>query len=302
MGLIGVVARKVLRAIRKRAGGKQYRGQQARANDVPCDVLFIGISPAPSCAEIVSCGHGRLPAIRHGGVDQDAATAWRPAPPRSSRRMPASWPEPGARKDAPGRSPRCLARDVRAAPAPACRCSSGPASQSDTMAMPAPATAACTRLCASSVTSGPLMRTDVTLSSSRRCQSGCEARREKPGQAWRARSAGWAGRPRLQIGGRGAQHAPRGREPARYQPAVGQCADADRHVEGLRHQIDIAVLEGRFHDHVGMGGQEGGQDGRDPHPPEGRGRGDAQRAALAAVAAVSCSISCKADGAPRMRR
>ena len=45
-------------------------------------------------------------------------------------------------------------------------------------------------------------------------------------QAGMASQIGRLGRPaaRLQIGRRGAQHAPRGREPARHQPAVGQCA------------------------------------------------------------------------------
>ena len=77
-------------------------------------------TPRRPCAEMFHVGMGRLPAIRHGGVDPGCRHGLAP----SAAEIQSAYARVLAgtrRADAPGKSPRCLARDVRAARAPA-RC------------------------------------------------------------------------------------------------------------------------------------------------------------------------------------
>lgn len=63
-----------------------------------------------------------------------------------------------------------------------------------------------------------------------------------------------------------------------YQAAIGEFTDPHGDVESFRNEINIAILVACLDGKAGMLPQECRQDRRDPHPPESRRKGQAQRA------------------------
>ena len=75
-----------------------------------------------------------------------------------------------------------------------------------------------------------------------------------------------------EIGGCGSQDAPVWREPPGDKPAVGQRADPDGGVETFPDKVGELHLDAD----LWVCGEELGQDGRDPEPPESRRKREAQ--------------------------